>query len=94
MPVWLEIKAHKFSNFQPFISSLDQGLIMPGTPGQERATMTAKISRQGFGTDEEFFRFHFGSHGRDRSLSSLWQILNGAAPMQLPAVSEDLLFEL
>jgi hypothetical protein len=87
----LEKNPYHFSNFLPFISSSDQGVIRPGIPGQERATMTGTLSRKGFETDEEFFRFHLGRHGRDRSLSSLWQILNGAPLMLLPAGTDDLL---
>lgn len=42
--------------------------------------MTARIISREFETDEEFFRYHLARHGRDRSLSSLWQLLNGDTP--------------
>lgn len=51
--------------------------------------MTAQTIHKEFETDEEFFRYHLGRHGRDRSLSSLWQLLN-ATPLPLPDAGTDL----
>lgn len=42
--------------------------------------MTTRALKQEFETDEEFFRYHLGRHGRDRSLSSLYGLLN-ATPL-------------
>jgi hypothetical protein len=42
--------------------------------------MTARLSGWEFETDEEFFRYYSGYHGRNRSLSSLWQRFN-ATPL-------------
>ena len=49
--------------------------------------MTRNTKRTGFDTDEEFFRYHLARHGRDRSLSALWQLFHGAAafPAAVPA---------
>jgi hypothetical protein len=45
--------------------------------------MTTRTVRKEFENDEEFFRYHLARHGRDRSLFSLWQLLN-ATPLPLP----------
>lgn len=49
--------------------------------------MTENAVRTGFETDEEFFRYHIRRHGKDRSLSALWQVFHGtdAEPLALPA---------
>ena len=49
--------------------------------------MTENSVRTGFETDEEFFRYHLGRHGKDRSLSALWQVFHGtdAVPLAVPA---------
>ena len=49
--------------------------------------MTEHASRKGFETDEEFFRYHLKRHGKDRSLSALWQLFHGTAavPLAVPA---------
>jgi len=38
------------------------------------------MSGREFENDEEFFRYYSGYHGRNRSLSSLWELLN-ATPL-------------
>lgn len=39
--------------------------------------MTGTTRKTEFESDEEFFRYHLGRHGIDRSLSALWQHFNG-----------------
>jgi hypothetical protein len=80
-----------FSNFRPFISPCINLVIRPGTAGQGRVTMTARAFQKEFETDEEFFRYHLGRHGRDRSLSSLWQLFRGISSMPSLSVMDDLL---
>ena len=42
--------------------------------------MNAPMIREEFETDEEFFRYHLARHGRDRSLSTLWQLFHESVP--------------
>ena len=63
-------------------------LIRPGTPGQDRVTMTRRKSSQKFETGEEFFFDSLGSHGRDPSLFSLWQLFNATTLPSLQAVTK------
>ncbi|PKL65814.1 MAG: hypothetical protein CVV32_01030 [Methanomicrobiales archaeon HGW-Methanomicrobiales-3] len=58
----------------------------PERTGLERCAMTKPAFRNGFATDEEFFRYHLGRHGIDRSLSGLWQIFHElpAGPVPVP----------
>lgn len=58
---------------------------MPGSDGQERCAMTKPAFRKGFETDEEFFRYHLARHGKDRSLSALWQLFQKTDAVPVPA---------
>jgi hypothetical protein len=53
--------------------------------------MTTQMSFGEFETDEEFFRYHLARHGKDRSLSALWQIFHG--PSAVPAVPAEIFLQ-
>lgn len=77
-----------FPTSRPSYTALINLLIRPGTPGQDRVTMTRRKSNQEFETDEEFFFDSLGGHGRDPSLFSLWQLLNATPLPSLKAVTK------
>jgi len=53
--------------------------------------MTKPAFRNGFATDEEFFRYHLRRHGIDRSLSGLWQIFHELPAGLVPVPAEPFL---
>ena len=78
------------SNFPPFICPPANLVIRPGTPGQERATMTTR-QQDKRERDEEFFRCHLRWHRTDRALSGLWQFFHGTFPVPVALPEESLL---
>ena len=77
----LEFYLPGFSNFLLLIIPWEQLLDQAREdPGRSESTMNAPMIREEFETDEEFFRYHLARHGRDRSLSTLWQLFHESVP--------------